>query len=205
MNKPLIIKLFEWSKPYITGVDLRLLLGGGEASRQGKIKRAVKEGLLVRLCNDFYLIQPQIEEHGPADAFEIAPLLYGPSYISGESALQYHGWIPEATAAITSTTSRRSRQIATPIALFTYAHIPLEIFAFGVTGSSSSSYLIAHPWKAAADLLYTQKRNWPSCRHFCEDMRIEKETIENTDRELLVYLAHHYPNRHVQTSLQGWL
>lgn len=199
MNKSLMIKLFDWPKPYITGVDLRQILGKSDDSRQALVKRAVQEGFLIRLRNDFFLIQPHLKRE-VVDAFEIAPILYGPSYISKESALQHHGWIPEAVAATTAATSNRSKQIETPIGLFSYCHVPVPAFHMGV--SQSKLRMIADPWKAIADLIYTQKRSWSSLKSFCEDMRIESDIIQTSDQGLLVYLSDHYPSQRVKKTLK---
>lgn len=197
-----MLKLFDWPRPYITGTDLRLILEKTDDSRQALIKRAVHEGFLVRLRNDFYLIQSHLKK-APVDAFEIAPLLYGPAYISGESALQYHGWIPEAVAVTTCATSNRSREIGTPIGLFSYSHIPIAAFHMGV--SQSERRLIADPWKAIADLIYIQKRTWSSLALFCEDMRTELDIPEHSDQVLLIHLSNHYPNQRVKKILRNFL
>lgn len=197
-----MLKLFDWPRPYITGADLRIILEKTDDSRQALIKRAVHEGFLLRLRNDFYLIQAHLKK-APVDAFEIAPLLYGPAYISGESALQHHGWIPEAVAVTTSATSNRSKEIQTSIGFFSYSHIPIAAFHMGV--SQSKRRLIADPWKAVADLIYTQKRFWSSVSSFCEDMRTELDVVEKSDRTLLMYLSDHFPNQRVKKILRNFL
>ncbi len=58
--------------------------------------------------------------------------MYGPSYISLEYALQYHGLIPERVEAVTSVTTGRSRRFASPVGLFTYRSIPLSAFRTGM-------------------------------------------------------------------------
>ena len=62
----------------------------------------------------------------------LANLIYGPSYISLDYALQHYGLIPERVEAITSVARGRSRKFSTPIGLFTYRMIPLNAFRIGM-------------------------------------------------------------------------
>jgi predicted transcriptional regulator of viral defense system len=110
----------EYPKPYIHETALAILLGGTENRRYSWVKRALKKGTLVRLKRGVYLIEKKDAE--TVDAFEIALQLNGPSYISFESALAHHGWIPEAVYTITSATPKRSSIVPTPIGTFSFEH-----------------------------------------------------------------------------------
>ena len=114
------------------------------------------------------------------EAFEIAAILYGPSYISLESALSFHGWIPESTPTINSVCSKRSKNFETFLGVFAYHNIPVSVFHIGVSSSrknlmkdDEASFLIADPWKAIADFIYLRKRSWPSVIMLANDLRIE--------------------------------
>ncbi|MFW5702849.1 MAG: type IV toxin-antitoxin system AbiEi family antitoxin domain-containing protein, partial [Candidatus Dojkabacteria bacterium] len=52
----------------------------------------------------------QIAGRSPSD-FAIAQFLYSPSYISFETALNYHGILPQFPHEITSATMRRKKTI----------------------------------------------------------------------------------------------
>ena len=52
----------------------------------------------------------------------LANLMYGPSYISLEYALQHYGLIPERVEALTSVTVGRSRNIMMPFAAHGFAY-----------------------------------------------------------------------------------
>ena len=135
---------------------------------------------------------------------ELAPLIYGPSYVSLESALQFHGWIPEAVRVTTSITVKKSKEFETPLGLFTYHHIPLRAFSMGVNQihQNESVLLIADPWKAIADLIYIQKRSWKNSRELCDDLRIEKESIQTADQNTLKFLSDYYPNTRTKKELK---
>ena len=130
MNKKFLETLLKWPKSYLTGTNLTIALGKSPHSRQGIIKRALAEGALLRLRRDLYLIKIQYDQ-APVDRFELAPIIYGPSYVSMESALAYHGWIPEGVPVTTCGTTKRTKEFETPIGLFSYHHIPVSAFSMG--------------------------------------------------------------------------
>ena len=131
MNEVFLNKLVGWPTYFITGTDLKIIIPGSDHSRKAIIKRSVHEGYLERLKRDLYIIQ-NIPNKPLINAFEIAQHIHGPSYISFESALSYHGWIPEAVHVISSATSKRSKEFNTNIATFSYEKIPSKIFALVV-------------------------------------------------------------------------
>lgn len=196
MNKNLLIQLVNWPKYYISGAELRIILPGESNSRKAIIKRAIHEGFLERVKRNLYLIK-NIENKPPVNAFEMAQFVYGPSYISFESALSYYGWIPEAVPVICSATVKQSKEFNTHIATFSYEKIPNKIFSVGVMQikEDKSYYLIANPWKAVADMNYTRKKNWSDINEFMGDLRIELASLINSNIELLNVLSQEYPHK----------
>jgi|SRR3990167_5098344 len=205
MKKKLIKILEQWPKAYICSVDLRVKLDSTSDALHALLKRAVKEGILIRLKRDFYLIFSKIQKQKP-EAFEIAALLYGPSYISMESALSFHGWIPEAVPTINSACSKRSNKLENFLGVFIYRNIPLSVFHVGISSQHSNidngCYLMAEPWKAVADYIYLRKRSWSNIIALSNDLRIELDIIQNSDLNLLEKLAEIYPNKKVRNALK---
>lgn len=193
--------LWTWPKSYITGVDLHHILDKSRDSRQGIIKRSIQAGYLIPLKRDLFLIK---KPNGtPPDFFEVAAIIYGPSYISFESSLSFHGWIPEAVRTITSATVKRANEFETPVVFFTYSRIPIEIFSFGVQQVTRGNHniFIASPIKAIADMIYARKRIWNSLVDLMEDLRIERDSFESPDKETLLDLSNHYPSARVRNTL----
>jgi len=56
MNKDLFEILQTWPKIYISGIDLKVLLEKSDDSRYSLIKRALKQGVLISLRRDLYVI-----------------------------------------------------------------------------------------------------------------------------------------------------
>lgn len=194
MNTLLLEKLARWPRCFLSGTDLKIILDHTDDSRYGIIKRAVKDKWLIRIRKDLYLIDGIFQKELP-DTFEIAQLIYGPSYISFESALSYHQWIPEGVATTTSASSKRGVKFKTELGFFTYEHIPIDIFSVGLHSveRENSMYLMAEPWKAVADLIYSRNKSWPDLASFSGDMRVEIEILKDSNQNVLAFLSETYP------------
>ena len=194
--------LLSWPKPFISGTDLALHLDKSADSRHAIIKRSCKDKTLVQIRRDLYFIPLHAEKELP-DAFAIAPIIYGPSYISYESALSFHEWIPESVPSILSSTTKRTKEFTTPLGVFSYKHIPIFAFHMGVGQYKTKDgvIFIADPWKALADMIYVQKRVWSNQKALREDLRIDSEKIGSSNFELLDLLAHSYPSLRTRKQL----
>jgi predicted transcriptional regulator of viral defense system len=135
------------------------------------LSKAIHKGYLIPIRRDLFLIKKG--QHSVVNSFELAPLIYGPSYISFESALSYHGWIPEAVRTTTCATVKRAKEFETSLGVFSYEHIPIEAFSFGIEQHDQGSLIlfIASPVKALADVVYARKRIWTSIHDLSEDLR----------------------------------
>jgi hypothetical protein len=201
MNKNFLEILLNWSKPYISGIDLCYILDKSADSRHAIIRRAIRNGYLIPIRRDLYLIKNS--KQPLLNSFEIATIIYGPSYVSFESALSYHGWIPEAVRTTTSASVKRAKEFETPIGIFSYEHIPIKAFSLGVEQHQQGTLtlFIASPVKALADIIYARKRIWESIGDLSEDLRIEIESFQNSDRKLLIELIENYPSPRVKNTL----
>ena len=201
MNESFLEILLNWPKPYISGTDLHNILNRSDDSRQAIVKRSVAKGHLIPIRRDLYLIR---NSKGPLlNSFEIASIIYGPSYISFESSLSSHGWIPEAVRTTTSASVKRSKEFETPIGVFSYEHIPIKAFPFGIEQHKQGeiTLFIASPVKALADIIYVRKRAWDSIDDLSEDLRIDLENFQMSDRQTLAELIVNYPSRRVKKTL----
>ena len=160
------------------------------------LKRAVASGEVWRIHRGLYCLSIRHTPR-PTNPFELAQRIHGPSYISLETALAWHGWIPEAVHAITSVSLQRSRTFDTPLGLFSFAHIPQRLFFAEVTRVSEEgggNFLLATPLKALADYVYIHRSNWKSVTPVVESLRIDEKafdelTSETFDRLMPLYRA----------------
>ena len=87
--------------------------------------------------------------------FEIANRLYGPSYVSLESAFSYYQIIPETVYGITSISTRRTYSFTTPCGEFYYRTLkPRFFFGYKIMIFDSKSFKIADLEKAIIDFFY---------------------------------------------------
>ena len=142
----------EWLEKYqgvpFSAADLKTDLDDYSAARM-KLSRLVAQGVLLRLKKGFYCLAPdyssKLIEHGV-----IANALYGPSYISFDSALSLYGLIPERTYETMSAVIKRGAFYRTPVGRFGYYQIPQDVFGMGVRSekTANGTYLMANPTKA---------------------------------------------------------
>lgn len=195
--------LLAWKKPYLRDQDLVVVFKEEDSRRYDVVKYALKKGILIHVKRGVYLIGPPYGR-GACDPYEIAQILYGPSYISLESALAYYGWIPEAVYVTTSVSAKRTKLIETPVGKFRYSHTPATHFFMNVEriAKEESTFLIAEPWKAIGDVIYCYKKNWKSIQDLSSDMRIEIDTMKQSDLASLLHIATYYKSAKVRQILR---
>jgi predicted transcriptional regulator of viral defense system len=161
-------------------------------SPKDKVARMESNGDLLRLKKGLYLVSPQL--HGQLYSRElIANHLYGPSYVSLETALSYYDIIPERVPLVRSMTTKRAKVFRTPVGNFDYTKVNDEYFRIGLKQAivdNQYSYLIATPEKAICDMIaYTHGLRLQSARamrtYIDEDMRMDLSEIENCDFEII--------------------
>ena len=157
------------------------------ASPRNKVASLEKSGQLVRLKRGLYVVSPKIS--GAVLSTElIANHIYGPSYVSMESALRFYGLIPESVYAVRSMTLKRSRDFENQIARFNYIYCPDDYYSIGIRQVETKlcTFLIATPEKALCDLIaYTPKlqpRFIKSMLEFLEeDLRFDMDEFYKMD------------------------
>jgi hypothetical protein len=110
----------------------------------------------------------------------------GPSYVSVETALSYHGLIPERVYEIASMTTQAPRKFVTPLGTFTYTRLPLPYYAFGIRCEklADDQYaMVASTEKALWDKVITTSglllRSKKAAKEFLlENMRMEEEALK---------------------------
>jgi hypothetical protein len=122
-----------------------------------KINELTHQGYLLPIKRGLFIAGPKLRLTRP-DPFLLANHLYGPSYVSLESALAYWGMIPEKVMETVSVTTKFAKKYDTPIGRFTYIHMLPPYYAFGiqqVTLTERQQVLMASPEKALCDKIIT--------------------------------------------------
>lgn len=187
--------------------DYQTLLDGlwDYARPRDKISNLLHKGVIVRVKKGLYIFGDE-QRRRPYSQEILANLIYGPSYISLDYALQHYGLIPERVEALTSVTTGRSRKFSTPVGVFTYRMIPLDAFRVGmdrVEIGDGRGFLMATPEKALADKLYdgrgtglqTQKE---LSGYLEENLRIDLAALRGLKPTELDAIARRYRSRKIR-------
>lgn len=189
-------------------LELSRWVGGTSDRRFGLLKRALKSGEVIRIHRGLYSLAPRYLRR-KSDPLVFAQWIHGPSYISLETALSYHGWIPEAVYAVTSACMDRAREFETPFGHFSFTRIPQKVFYTEVTrmenrgGQGMGSFLMASPLKALADYVYARRVDWASARPVIESLRVDEGSLAGIHPQALELLIDNYTSRRVRRFLEG--
>jgi hypothetical protein len=155
-----------------------------------KIHKLMRDGFILPLKKGLYMAGPALNSVKP-ESFLLANHILGPSYISVETALAYHGYIPERVYEIASMTTKASRTFKTSTGTFTYTRIPLPYYAFGlqrVMLADDQYAIMASPAKAICDKIITTTgllfRSKKTAREFLiESMRLDEDKLKELDTD----------------------
>ena len=181
----------QFQSDYLTQSELTHFFGSSTAFQQ-KTSRMVTAGELQRLKRGHFVFAPE-HRRGAIDLLHIANFLYGPSYVSCESALSYYGLIPEYVANVVSVNTKRTKTFDTEIASFFYRKIPESAFASGYLRRKNIQYvLLATPEKALLDKLYLDGPQENYYAYSVEGLRIEEKELQGLKRKELLTISKQY-------------
>lgn len=186
---------------FLMDQEIKFYLPGTSASRHSLIKRLKAEGRIVQVKRGLYYLPDKMHSGDGASLFELAPVIYSPSYISFESALSFHQLIPEAVYTITSATTKRSKEFSTPLGVFSFTKLPLINF-FTEVQEVAKGVLMAKPWKAICDYVYCYKKNWEDLNPLEKNLRIDLDALPQLGQEKEL-LDEYYQSRLVSRFLKG--
>jgi hypothetical protein len=158
-----------------------------------KVHELLRKGILQSIKKGLYIAGPALKVH-TTELFLVANHILGPSYISSDTALSYHGLIPERVYEIASMTTKSSRIFTTPVGVFTYRKIQLPYYAFGIEQAilADDQYaMIASPEKALFDKIVTTSgialRSQKSVRNYLlEDLRMDEDHLKALNTKMML-------------------
>ncbi|HEY8781854.1 MAG TPA: hypothetical protein VIM16_09585 [Mucilaginibacter sp.] len=157
-------------------------------SPNDKVHALLGEGILTPVKKGLYIAGPVIKANKP-EPFLVANHILGPSYVSLDAALSYYGLIPERVYEISSGTTKTSRKFTTPIGTFSYTHLALPYYAFGIRQielSGEQYAMIASPEKALFDKVITTagvvlRSKKDAMSYLTEDLRMDEDNLMSFD------------------------
>lgn len=164
-------------------------------SPKDKINSLVKDGILVRLKKGLYVVSQDISGFS-YDRAVIANSLYGPSYVSLETALGFYGMIPEGVLTTRSVTFKKTKQYNNEVGYFEYFKVPADYYSIGIAlfeTTQGNTCLMATPEKALCDVLYFLRghriQSKKAMKAFLfEDMRIDLSSLSEFNKEILIQI-----------------
>ncbi len=201
-NKSSTVKLGENLREVLpsdvfTDTEVSSVVQKSANAQYGLIKRGIANGDIIPLRRGVYGLGKKYRRQ-QFNLFELANKIYSPSYVSLESALSNHGWIPEAAYTTTSISAKRSKEFETPVGIFSYSRIPRFNFV-GVERvvEGKSIFLMANPTKALIDFVYVNKVEGMGIKELMDSLRIESEFLGQISLELVAKLVEAYRSKRV--------
>jgi predicted transcriptional regulator of viral defense system len=181
-----IAELRNIEKFYFGYEELARALGISMASAPITASRYVKNGLLVRIKRNLYMLREVWNTASKEDRFMLANLGQTPSYISITTALDYY----EITTQMQkdffeSVATQRTKEINIEGIVFRYSKISEDLY-FGF--EKKGTFFIATPEKALLDALYLMSYG----RYKLDISSIDFAKINKTN---ILELARKYPQR----------
>lgn len=157
-----------------------------------KISELVKQKMLIPVKRGIYIPGPDLKMPGP-EKLLLGNHLWGPSYISSDTALSFWGMIPERVYEICSMTTNTAKVYKTSIGRFIFIKLPLPYYSFGlmqVEIAAKQTVLIAGKEKAICDKIITTPRVKlrsvkQTKEYLVEDLRIEKQVLRELNTALI--------------------
>lgn len=186
--------------------QLARLLGGGDARRYGLVNRALKEGALLRIKRGIYVLGQRYRSD-TVHPFSIAQGLVPGSYISFESALAWHGWIPEAVFLTASVSPGRKtlHYVTSDFGAFDFHPLATADYHFLTAVDrvqmGKLTAFVAQPLRALMDLVALRKEPWTGIDWLTHGMRIDTKKLMSLGRNDFAKLKTVYKHKAVNAFL----
>ncbi len=156
-----------------------------------KLSYMVEKGELTHLARGYYAYA----DHPNRNIFlnyHIANTIYGVSYVSRYTALDYYSLIADRVYIYESMTMKRSKEITNDRGVFNYKTSDQEVFSTGIRsiqGNDVCTFLMATPEKALCDIIWTTPKlpisRYKDVVYFLEeDIRFDMEYFKKADRSI---------------------
>ena len=199
--------LTGWAGRVISQAQLARLLDGTPQRRYNLVNRALQHGELLQLRRGLYLLAPRLQTKVP-HPFVLAQALQSGSYVSFESALSFHGWIPEAVQITLSVLPGRRRLETDLMELGLFRFYPLALrpgqFMAAVDRQTfaNQAALVAQPLRALLDIVCLRKPDNANLKTLLSSMRIDAELLRQTPDLTWQVMQKVYAHKRVTTAIQ---
>lgn len=187
-------ELFQIRKLYFGHEELARILGITQDSARVAASRYVRQGLLVRIKKNLYVLKDTWKNASLEEKFQIANIVQVPSYISFVTALEYYALTTQVQRDFfESIALKRSKEILVQNTVFKYTKISRDLY-FGF--QRYKNFFIAKPEKALLDAFYMMSLG----RYSLDLSAIE---LDRVDQEQLLNMSKLFP-RQTQKVMQAY-
>ena len=187
----ILLKLQKYSQQPIS-TQILLLILKDFARPYDKIDELEEKGYLIQLRRGLYILGENLNVQKP-ELTLLSNHLYGPSYISLETALFFWGLIPEKVYVTTAMTIKPTTKIDTKLGTFTYQHLPTPYYSYGIQTirvTDKQSILIGSPEKSICDKIITTpgillRSTKQASQFLIDDLRIDVELLSQMNTQEL--------------------
>jgi len=170
------------------------------ANPRDKIGQLLRNKEIIRIKKGLYILGDKYKKIISLEV--LANTIYGPSYISKESALAFYGLIPERNYNITSMTTKKNKTFITPLANYIYEHLSTQYYHQGINLEyidKNRPYLIASKEKALFDRLLKENiENKNTVKEFLIDgLRIESNDLKKINLNFLKKINKNLNNKNI--------
>ncbi len=167
----------------LSDVTLSHLITGSDQRRYHLVNRAMKHGELRQITRGLYLLSVGFLAN-PVHPFAIAQAIEPGSFVTAESALSFHGWIPEAVkTTISLTPNPKSKEVGSEdFGRFSFHPMAVRRGSFLelVQRHELGNHVawISTPARALMDMVYLNKLKWEGLEWLVGSYRIDFEQLE---------------------------
>ena len=187
--------------------QLARMLDGTPQRRYNLVSRALQHGELLQLRRGLYLVAPHLHSK-PPHPFVLAQALQPGSYVSFETALSFHGWIPESVPITLSVSPGRRRLESDLMALGLFRFYPLALrrghFLATVDRHvfDGRAGLVAQPMRALLDIACLRKLEDADIKTLMPSMRIDAEHLRQTPARTWQALQQVYAHKRMSIAIE---
>ena len=198
----------EWAGRVLSQAQLARVLDGTAQRRYNLVNRALKQGELLQLRRGCYVLPPVLTNQ-PLHPFVLAQGLQPGSYISFESALSFHGWIPESVPVTLSVTPGRRRLEVDHAVLGLFRFYPLALRKGGFLAAidrhtfAGHAALVAQPIRALLDIFCQRKLVFTGLQAFTQSMRMDTDLLRQVAPATWQTLEKVYAHKRMAAGIQA--
>ena len=192
----------------VSQAQLARLVEGTPQRRYNLVNRAMQHGELLQLRRGLYLLAPKMQ-NSSLHPYVLAQALQPGSYISMETALSFHGWIPESVPTTLSVLPGRRQLVVNHPLLGLYRFYPLALhcgqFLQAVDRHifSGQVALVAQPLRALLDMLCFRKLGVTDMKTLTASMRIDDELFASVNPATWELLQQVYLHKRMRECIQS--